>query len=92
MKVKLIDRDERGRLRLSMKALVPKPEGMPEAGAACRRVARATAIVRASEKAAIAAAVRAAVGAAESARAASGGAVSIVAADARSVAPCCRMD
>ncbi len=25
--VKLIDRDERGRLRLSMKALVPKPEG-----------------------------------------------------------------
>jgi polyribonucleotide nucleotidyltransferase len=26
--VKLIDRDERGRLRLSMKALVPKPEGM----------------------------------------------------------------
>jgi polyribonucleotide nucleotidyltransferase len=28
--VKLIDRDERGRLRLSMKALVPRPEGMPE--------------------------------------------------------------
>lgn len=28
--VKLIDRDERGRLRLSMKALLPKPEGMPE--------------------------------------------------------------
>ncbi len=28
VKVKLIDRDERGRLRLSMKALVPKPEGM----------------------------------------------------------------
>src|SRR6185436_7290 len=27
VKVKLIDRDERGRLRLSMKALVPKPEG-----------------------------------------------------------------
>src|SRR5262245_54258850 len=26
VKVKLIDRDERGRLRLSMKALVPKPE------------------------------------------------------------------
>jgi polyribonucleotide nucleotidyltransferase len=25
--VKLIDRDERGRLRLSMKALLPKPEG-----------------------------------------------------------------
>jgi polyribonucleotide nucleotidyltransferase len=25
--VKLIDRDERGRLRLSMKALEPKPEG-----------------------------------------------------------------
>ena len=31
VKVKLIDRDERGRLRLSMKALVPRPEGMPEA-------------------------------------------------------------
>src|SRR5687767_1638529 len=30
VKVKLIDRDERGRLRLSMKALQPKPEG--EAG------------------------------------------------------------
>ena len=28
VRVKLIDRDERGRLRLSMKALVPKPEGM----------------------------------------------------------------
>jgi polyribonucleotide nucleotidyltransferase len=28
--VKLLDRDERGRLRLSIKALVPKPEGMPE--------------------------------------------------------------
>ena len=28
--VKLIDRDERGRLRLSMKALQPKPEGMAE--------------------------------------------------------------
>ncbi len=28
--VKLIDRDERGRLRLSMKALLPKPEGMPD--------------------------------------------------------------
>jgi polyribonucleotide nucleotidyltransferase len=28
--VKLLDRDERGRLRLSMKALVPRPEGMPE--------------------------------------------------------------
>jgi polyribonucleotide nucleotidyltransferase len=27
VKVKLIDRDERGRLRLSMKALQPKPEG-----------------------------------------------------------------
>jgi polyribonucleotide nucleotidyltransferase len=27
--VKLIDRDERGRLRLSMKALVPRPEGLP---------------------------------------------------------------
>jgi polyribonucleotide nucleotidyltransferase len=30
VKVKLIDRDERGRLRLSMKALLPRPEGMPE--------------------------------------------------------------
>jgi len=30
VKVKLLDRDERGRLRLSMKALTPKPEG--EAG------------------------------------------------------------
>ncbi len=29
--VKLIDRDERGRLRLSMKALLPKPEGAPDA-------------------------------------------------------------
>jgi polyribonucleotide nucleotidyltransferase len=28
VKVKLIERDERGRLRLSMKALEPKPEGM----------------------------------------------------------------
>jgi polyribonucleotide nucleotidyltransferase len=27
VKVKLLDRDERGRLRLSMKALLPKPEG-----------------------------------------------------------------
>ena len=36
VKVKLIDRDERGRLRLSMKALVPRPEGMPEAGAGVR--------------------------------------------------------
>jgi polyribonucleotide nucleotidyltransferase len=27
VRVKLIERDERGRLRLSMKALVPKPEG-----------------------------------------------------------------
>jgi len=31
--VKLIDRDERGRLRLSMKALLPKPEGMEEGNA-----------------------------------------------------------
>jgi polyribonucleotide nucleotidyltransferase len=30
VRVKLIDRDERGRLRLSMKALEPRPEGMPE--------------------------------------------------------------
>ena len=33
VKVKLIERDERGRLRLSMKALVPKPEGMADAPA-----------------------------------------------------------
>jgi polyribonucleotide nucleotidyltransferase len=32
VKVKLIDRDERGRLRLSMKALTPKPEGMTDSG------------------------------------------------------------
>ncbi len=30
VKVKLIDRDERGRLRLSMKALTPRPEGSSE--------------------------------------------------------------
>ncbi len=30
VKVKLLDRDERGRLRLSMKALLPKPEGASE--------------------------------------------------------------
>src|SRR5829696_8300218 len=30
VKVKLVDRDERGRLRLSMKALEPKPEGSAE--------------------------------------------------------------
>ena len=30
VKVKLLERDERGRLRLSMKALVEKPEGMAE--------------------------------------------------------------
>jgi polyribonucleotide nucleotidyltransferase len=34
VKVKLIERDERGRLRLSMKALLPKPEGGPAAPAA----------------------------------------------------------
>ena len=33
VKVKLIDRDERGRLRLSMKALVPKPEAPAPSGA-----------------------------------------------------------
>jgi polyribonucleotide nucleotidyltransferase len=32
VRVKLIDRDERGRLRLSMKALVPKPEGEEGSG------------------------------------------------------------
>jgi polyribonucleotide nucleotidyltransferase len=32
VRVKLIDRDERGRLRLSMKALIPKPEGASEEG------------------------------------------------------------
>jgi polyribonucleotide nucleotidyltransferase len=31
VKVKLIERDERGRLRLSRKALLPKPEGMVDA-------------------------------------------------------------
>ncbi len=30
VKVKVIDRDERGKLRLSMKVLLPRPEGMPE--------------------------------------------------------------
>jgi len=30
VKVKLVERDERGRLRLSMKALLPKPEGTPD--------------------------------------------------------------
>src|SRR5207247_1736678 len=30
VRVKLIERDERGRMRLSMKALTPRPEGMPE--------------------------------------------------------------
>jgi polyribonucleotide nucleotidyltransferase len=33
VKVKLIDRDERGRLRLSMKALTPKPEASAPSGA-----------------------------------------------------------
>src|SRR5688572_14526723 len=33
VKVKLLERDERGRLRLSMKALVPKPEATEGAGA-----------------------------------------------------------
>jgi polyribonucleotide nucleotidyltransferase len=32
VKVKLLDRDERGRLRLSMKALTPKPEGDQSSG------------------------------------------------------------
>ncbi|MEP6551380.1 MAG: S1 RNA-binding domain-containing protein, partial [Gemmatimonadales bacterium] len=32
VKVKLLERDERGRLRLSMKALVPKPEGESSGG------------------------------------------------------------
>jgi polyribonucleotide nucleotidyltransferase len=30
VRVKVIDRDERGKMRLSMKALIPKPEGMPD--------------------------------------------------------------
>ena len=34
VKVKLIERDERGRLRLSMKALIPKPGGDSDGGAA----------------------------------------------------------
>jgi polyribonucleotide nucleotidyltransferase len=33
VQVKLIDRDERGRLRLSMKALIPKPEGSEDESA-----------------------------------------------------------
>ena len=40
VRVKLIDRDERGRLRLSMKALVPKPEGMRRTSRTDRRVVR----------------------------------------------------
>ncbi|HJP59319.1 MAG TPA: hypothetical protein VJ865_04955, partial [Gemmatimonadaceae bacterium] len=32
VRVKLLDRDERGRLRLSMKALTPKPEGETAGG------------------------------------------------------------
>ncbi len=38
--VKLVDRDERGRLRLSMKALLPRPEGMPEEAPASERPRR----------------------------------------------------
>ena len=38
--VKLIDRDERGRLRLSMKALLPRPEGMPDEPPASERPPR----------------------------------------------------
>ncbi len=30
VRVKVLDRDERGKMRLSMKALIPKPEGMPD--------------------------------------------------------------
>jgi polyribonucleotide nucleotidyltransferase len=37
VRVKLIDRDERGRLRLSMKALQPRPEGVEEEGDGHRR-------------------------------------------------------
>ncbi len=40
VRVKLIDRDERGRLRLSMKALEPRPEGMPEPDPAEARESR----------------------------------------------------
>src|SRR5690349_2929728 len=36
VRVKLLDRDERGRLRLSMKALTPKPEGEGDAGRGTR--------------------------------------------------------
>jgi polyribonucleotide nucleotidyltransferase len=46
VKVKLIDRDERGRLRLSAKALVPKPEGAgDESGEEPRRERREGAAV-----------------------------------------------
>ncbi len=38
IKVKLIDRDERGRLRLSMKALIPKPEGRSQPPRGAKRV------------------------------------------------------
>ena len=40
VQVKLIDRDERGRLRLSMKALLPKPEGAEEEAANGERGSR----------------------------------------------------
>ena len=40
VRVKLIDRDERGRLRLSMKALEPKPEGIPTDGGEQRERSR----------------------------------------------------
>jgi len=40
VRVKLVDRDERGRLRLSMKALEPRPEGMPEPDPADERAPR----------------------------------------------------
>jgi polyribonucleotide nucleotidyltransferase len=41
VKVKLLERDERGRLRLSMKALVPKPESQADGGSPFQAEARA---------------------------------------------------
>jgi polyribonucleotide nucleotidyltransferase len=71
VRVKLIERDERGRLRLSMKALEPKPEGMPESNGNGAEATGPRGTARAS-RAATAATARAATvrGATASARAA----------------------
>ena len=70
VKVKLIDRDERGRLRLSMKALLPRPEGMPEPEPGSGNGGSTAASVRGA-RAVIAAAAAVRAVAAESVRAAS---------------------